>query len=338
MPSRVALALCVLALLAAPVAAGTVASGSSAVPEVGAAGTHGAHVMVGNQAVSDGTVVVETLSTAAPGFVVLRADDDGDPGDPVGHSAVPAGQFQTDVPVRVDADVWEGWTGNRTLRAMVHHDDGDGTFDPDEDRSMADRESAAETAFELGRTDGRADRVLARVSGSHQLRDGRLTVRRVDLSAAGYVVATSVDGDRVVGSRALAADTHENVTVALNESFLADRRQRFRVRLVAYRDDGDGTFGAGDRPVTVGGAPVASSLVVEKPESGGSRTATASPAPTGAPASTTRSLTSPAGMEPNTPSPSPASASGPGFGALAVPLAVVLAAAALAVRQRRERA
>ena len=330
MPSRVALALCALALLAAPVAAGTVASGSSAVPEVGAAGTHGAHVTVGNQAVSDGTVVVETLSTAAPGFVVLRADDDGDPGDPVGHSAVPAGQFQTDVPVRVDADVWEGWTGNRTLRAMVHHDDGDGTFDPDEDRSMADREPAAETAFELGRTDGRADRVLARVSGSHQLRDGRLTVRRVDLSAVGYVVATSVDGDRVVGSRALAAGTHENVTVALNESFLADRRQRFRVRLVAYRDDGDGTFGAGDRPVTVGGAPVASSLVVEKPESGGNGTAT-----------TTRPLVTPTPRTATAspaPSPSPTSASGPGFGVLAVPLAVVLATAALAVRQRRERA
>ena len=328
MPSRVSLALCVLALLAVPVASGSVASASSAVESVtGTAGTHGDHVTVDPQAVSDGSVVVETVSTAGPRFLVLRTDDGGDPGDPVGHVSVPAGEFRTDVPVSVDADIWEGWTGNRTLRAVLHRDDADGTFDPDDDQSVATREPGAEVAFELGRTESGADRVLARVEGRQRLRDGRLTVRRVDLSRAGHVVARPVDGDRVVGSEALSAGTHENVTIALNESFLDDQRRTFRARLVAYRDDGDGTFGAGDRPVTVGGDPIASSLVVEQPESGGNETATTARAPT------TGSQAAP-GAGTDTSSPSSTSANGPGFGAAAALLAGVVAIGTLVARRR----
>ena len=328
MPSRVSLALCVLALLAVPVAPGSVASASSAVESVtGTAGTHGDHVTVDPQAVSDGSVVVETVSTAGPRFLVLRTDDGGEPGDPVGHASVPAGEFRTDVPVSVDADIWEGWTGNRTLRAVLHRDDGDGTFDPDDDQSVATREPGAEVAFELGRTESGADRVLARVEGRQRLRDGRLTVRRVDLSRAGHVVARPVDGDRVIGSEALSAGTHENVTIALNESFLDDQRRTFRARLVAYRDDGDGTFGAGDRPVTVGGDPIASSLVVEQPESGGNETATTARAPT------TGSQAAP-GAGTDTSSPSSTSANGPGFGAAAALLAGVVAIGTLVARRR----
>jgi hypothetical protein len=332
MPSRVSLALCVLALLAVPVASGSVASASSAVESVtGTAGIHGDHVTVDPQAVSDGSVVVETVSTAGPRFLVLRTDDGGEPGDPVGHASVPAGEFRTNVPVSVDPDIWEGWTGNRTLWAVLHRDGGDGTFDPDDDQSVATREPGAEVAFELGRTESGADRVLARVEGRQRLRDGRLTVRRVDLSRAGHVVARPVDGDRVVGSEALSAGTHENVTIALNESFLDDQRRTFRVRLVAYRDDGDGTFGAGDRPATVGDDPIASSLVVEQPESGGNEAATTTRAPVDAP--TTGSQTAPkAGTD--TSSPSSTSANGPGFGAAAALLAGVVAIATLVARRR----
>jgi len=276
MRSRFALTLCIAVLLAIPVAAGAgpqrVVAGDSGV--VASAGTHGDHVSVDAQATSDGTVVVETVSAVGPSFVVITTVDAGEAGEPVGNATVPAASFRRNVAVRIDDDAWAGWTGNRTFRAVLYRDDGDGRFDPASDVSLATRNPAAETEFALGRTDSGADRVLARVFNSQRLREGRLTARRVDLSRSGYLVATSIDGDRVIGTRALDAGTHENVTVALNESFVAEQRREFRVRLLAYRDDGDGRFGAGDRPVTVGGERVATSMVVQRPETGADGTVT----------------------------------------------------------------
>jgi hypothetical protein len=255
MRSRHALAICVVALLALPVAAG---AGTQSVA------THGDHVSVDAQATSDGTVVVETVSAIGPSFVVLATDDGGRPGDPVGNATVPAASFRRNVAVTLDDGAWDGWSDNRTFWAVLYRDDGDGRFDPASDVSIATRNPAAEAEFALGRVERGSDRVLARVFNSQRLHEGQLTARRVDLSQPGYLVATSIDGDRVLGTRALDAGTHENVTVALNDSFVAEQRREFRVRLVAYRDDGDGRFGESDRPVTVGGERVATSMVVQK--------------------------------------------------------------------------
>jgi hypothetical protein len=353
MGSRHVLALGAVVLLALPVAAGAVtASGGVEAPALGG-GTHGDHVSVDAQAVSDGTVLVETVSAAGPSFVVLWTDDGGYPGEPVGHASVPAASFRTNVAVRLADETWSGWSGNRTLRVVLHRDDGDGSFDPDDDPSMASRNPAAESSVTLGRTDGDADRVLARVFGAQRLREGTLTVRRVDLSRPGYVVATSVDGDRVVGTRALDAGTHRNVTLALNDSVLADQRRDFRVRLVAYRDDGDGTFDAGDRPVRVGDERVATSLVVRQrvttgtgtptttrplvitPTPGGGAVTSAATAPTATPTSVPGEDSSPTGS--SGPSSSPTSASGPGFGVLAVLLGTAVAVAVLTGRRRNWR-
>ena len=351
MGSRHVLALGVVALLALPVTAGAVTA-SGGVVEAPALGgeTHGDHVSIDAQAVSDGTVLVETVSAAGPSFVVLWTDDGGSRGVPVGHASVPAASFRTNVAVRLADETWSEWSGNRTLRVVLHRDDGDGSFDPDDDPSMASRNPAAESSVTLGRTDGDADRVLARVFGAQRLRDGSLTVRRVDLSRPGYVVATSVDGDRVVGTRALDAGTHRNVTLTLNDSFLADQRRDFRVRLVAYHDDGDGSFDADDRPVTVGDDRVATSLVVRQslttgtgpptttrplvitPTPGEGTATSPTTAPTPTPTSVPGENSSPTATP--GPSPSPTSASGPGFGVLAVLLATALAVAALVVGRR----
>jgi len=351
MRSRHLLAFGVVALLALPVAAGTVpgSDGSVEAPALGGA-THGDHVSVDAQAVSDGTVVVETVSAVGPSFVVLWTETDGTRGEPVGHASVPAASFRTSVAVDVADEHWSGWAGNRTLRVVLHRDDGDGSFDPADDPSMASRNPAAEASVTLGRTDEGSDRVLARVFGAQRLRDGALTVRRVDLSRSGYVVATSIEGDRVVGTRALDAGTHRNVTVALNDSFLADQRRDFRVRLVAYRDDGDGSFDAGDRPVTVGGDRVATSLVVRRSVTTGTGTPTTTrplvitPTPGGSTATAdppAASPTVPTDVARTTAVPgssaSPTTANGPGFGALTVLLAGAVTLAAVASRCRFER-
>lgn len=349
MGPRHALALCAVGLLALSVLVGAVSGGGGVeAPALGGA-THGDHVSVDAQAVNDGTVVVETVSAVGPSFVVLWTDDGGSRGEPVGHARVPAASFRTSVPVEVTEEAWSGWAGNRTLSVVLHRDDGDGSFDPVDDPSMASRNPAAGASVTLGRTAGGADRVLARVFGAQRLRDGALTVRRVDLSRPGYVVATSIDGDRVVGTRALDAGTHRNVTLALNDSFLADQRRDFRVRLVAYHDDGDGNFDTGDRPVTVGGDRVTTTLVVRQSVTTGTGTPTTTrplvvtPTPGGSTVTTgppTTPTTEPTADAPTTavsePSSTPTTANGPGFGALDVLLAGVVALAVLVTRRRSD--
>ncbi|MEF8852940.1 MAG: hypothetical protein V5A28_11050 [Haloarculaceae archaeon] len=335
MRPRYALALCVVALLSTPVVGGSVPGSAAVGGQAPAGATHGDHVSVDAQATSDGRVVVETVSAVGPSFVVLRRDDGGRPGEPVGHASVPASSFQTNVAVAIDESAWRDWSGPRRLWAVLHRDDGDGTFDSESDPSMARRNPAAAVSFVLGRTDAGADRVLARVFGSQRLQDGRLTVRRVDLSRSGFVVATSIDGSRVVGTRALDAGTHRNVTVELNESFLADQRRDFRVRLLAYHDDGDGRFDDGDRPVSVGEASVATSLVVEQPATDdGTPTTTRplvitpTPGTTAGPDPATTPTVTPTptgtGTAPARPTTASTSANGPGFGVVAVLLGVVL--------------
>jgi len=353
MRSRHALAVCVLALLALPVAAGagpqSDVSADSGI--TASAATHGDHVSVDAQATSDGTVVVETVSAIGPSFVTLWTDDGGRPGEPVGNATVPAASFRTNVAVALDEGAWTDWSGNRTFWAVLYRDDGDGRFDPASDISMGRRNPAAEAEFELGRVESGADRVLARVFGSQRLREGRLTARQVDLARPGYLVATSVDGGRVVGTRALDAGSHENVTVALNESFVADQRREFRVRLLAYRDDGDGRFGDGDRPVTVGGETVATSMVVAKPgvnadgtvtttrplvitPTPGSVTGTApvTDSPTAGPAAEPAPTRTPTTPPTGTTTADETSATGPGFGVAAAVVAVLAVVATLAVR------
>jgi len=360
MRSRHALAVCVVALLALPVAAGagtqSVAppgsgSGSGSVSGSGfgiaaSAATHGDHVSVDAQTTSDGTVVVETVSAIGPSFVVLAPDDGGRPGDPVGNATVPAASFRRNVAVALDDGAWDGWTGNRTFWAVLYRDDGDGRFDPESDASIATRNPAAEAEFALGRVERGSDRVLARVFTSQRLREGRLTARRVDLSQPGYLVATSIDGDRVVGTRALDAGVHRNVTVALNESFVAQQRREFRVRLLAYRDDGDGRFGESDRPVTVGGEHVATSMIVQNVGTNadgtvtttrplvvtptpGSGTATVTDSPTAVPTVTPTTERTDTRSPAETTTADETSASGPGFGVVGAVFA--LAGTVLAV-------
>lgn len=86
-------------------------------------------VTVSDQAVMDGKVVVDSVTAAESGWIVIHADNDGAPGPVVGHTAVEAG---TTNDVAVDVD-----TGKvtPTLYAMLHVDTGAaGEYDfPDAD-------------------------------------------------------------------------------------------------------------------------------------------------------------------------------------------------------------
>jgi len=311
-----------------------------------AGGMHGTHVDVDTQISSDGTVMVETLSTLRPGFVVLRADDGGSPGDPIGHARVLGTGYQSAVPVAVDDATWDGWSGNRTLWAVLHRDDGDGQFDPASDPAMTARNPAARAQFTLRRSASGDARVLGTGPQALPLSDGAVTFPRVDLPAAGHLVVEPIDGGEPVGTTPLDAGSHANVTVALNDSFVADQQDRFRVRAVAYRDNGevDGALDAGDHPVTVAGDPVATVVVVRSGDDAGVVVLTPEPTGTdasdpGAPGASDGAATDgPPTDGPPTDGPTAtASATGPGFVAFgAVGALALLAATLLAVRRVRQ--
>jgi len=345
-PSRRVAAVLALALaLTTPLAVATVQA-------------HGDHVAADSQVTDDGTVVVEAVSALTPGFVVFHADDGGRPGAPIGHEYVgrtPDLTYRTSVPVRIDDSTWAAWSGNRTIWAVLHNDvDGDEAFDPGTDVSAARLSPAARTKITVRKSDTVA-RVLGMRFEAQPVADGTLTVRRVDLSEPGHVAVYPVGRNASIGSRSLAAGVHRNVTVALNESFVADRTRDVRVRVVAHRDDSDGVFGPADPPITAGDRPVQTYLTVA-PGTGtddgpliNTPTATTAPepSPTTSPAGgSTSSDAGPAANAPTGTSPGGTTdagsgatdatdGSGAGFGVALAALAVVLTVLVAVGRSRR---
>ncbi|QLH79723.1 hypothetical protein HZS55_21585 [Halosimplex rubrum] len=342
---RVAVAVALALALTTPLAVATVQA-------------HGDHVAADSQVTDDGTVVVEAVSALRPGFVVLHADDGGRPGAPIGHEYVgrtPDLTYLTSVPVRIDDSTWRDWSGNRTVWAVLHNDvDGDETFDPGTDVSAARLSPAARTEITVRKSDSVA-RVLGMRFEAQSVADGTLTVRRVDLSAPGHVAVYPLGRNASIGSRSLAAGVHRNVTVALNESFVAERERDFRVRVVAHRDDGDGAFGpadpqiaAGDRPVgtyltvapgngTDDGPLINTPTVTTAPEASPTASPTGGPTAGGSGTATTAPTSAPAGgvTDGGSGATDGTAESGAGFGAALAALAVALAAHVAVARSRR---
>lgn len=202
------------------------------------------------QATDDGTVYVEAVFLEAPGWVALYADE-----SPVGHARVDtAGRTVNDVTVDVDEGAFEGGEPVR-LTARLFADDGDGEFDPDADRQLQQFGTAPEAP--VARRD--AAHVLAEADGTGlPVEDGTFPVRRVALPEAGHVVVTDENGT-VLGSRALDAGVHENVSVPVADDAIAEGEE-ITVVVTAYGDDGDGEFDDADEPVRVGNETVSSTV------------------------------------------------------------------------------
>lgn len=189
------------------------------------------------QRTGDGSVVIEAVYLEEPGWVTLYAD-----GRPVGHAPVDhALTTVTDVRVPVTS-----WSGNDTLtvRPRLYADDGDGSFEPGEDRELVLFGTQSETTIARGKADAH---VLAERAGPLELVDGAVPVRSVALPADGTVVVRTTDGD-LVGSRTLPAGTQANVSVPVNRTLLPEEGSVSVV--IALVVDGE--------PVTAGGDSVRS--------------------------------------------------------------------------------
>ncbi|MFC7193665.1 hypothetical protein ACFQL4_01855 [Halosimplex aquaticum] len=168
--------------------------------------------------------------------------------------------------------------------------------------------------------------------------------------ASGHVSVRPVGTNETIGSQSLAAGSHENVTVELDESYVADQSRDFRVHVVAHRDDGDGSFGPEDPPITAGDRTVGTYLVVspdaETDDGPVINTPTVTTAPGGSATPSASATASATASDPATTDPAGESTSsetdaatgtaadGPGFGVALAVLVVVLSLVAARSHRR----
>lgn len=281
-------------------------------------GAHGNHVDANPQVVADDGLMIESTFVTQDAHLVVHRNDDGEPGEIIGSVSVADG-FHKNVRIALDSPP----AGETTLWVVLHEDDGDGEFEPDEDPAMESFGSVAGTQVAVTPGD-RAVYISAPSQTSQSVDDGSVRVERVAAPEDGHVVLRQIeDGEpgAVVGSAPVSAGTNENVTVEMNDSFVADQRQYFGVVAQLTTDDGDGEYG-GEPAVTVGGEAVSTRLGLKK---GGGSVSVNTAEPT---ATATESDADPE-------SGSGGTLALPGFGAV-VAVAALVALLAVAVRRSRD--
>ncbi|MWG34980.1 DUF7282 domain-containing protein [Halomarina oriensis] len=295
---------------------------------------HSNHLTTTSQVTSDGTVTVETVFVSQRAHLVVHANDDGEMGEALGSRPLTPGGLQRNVEVAIDDDVWADWGENRSVWVALHADDGDGQYDADDpvftlfDRPVAERVTV-----------GKGDAALVTGRGFYgQTTSGPdLSVGRVTIPDDGFLVVRDDETDRVVGTQAVDAGTHEALTVGLDESYYAEQSGGFSVRAQVYLDDGDGTFDDADRLVRAGDAPVETTLPVSFGGSGRNETGDGAgvvtpgdpevntPAETTGDASPGPTDTATVGTDDSTPDTDASTGTGPGFGVVVALVAAVLA-------------
>lgn len=277
---------------------------------------HANHVAADPQTTPDGTLVVESAFILDDGFVAVQRDDGGEPGAVLGHTALSGRDgFVTDVEVAIDDGAWADWNGPERVHLVLRNDDGDGTFDPDDDRIVRSFGSAAAAVTTVDR--GERAVVTARGFSPQTVANDSVTVRRAVLPTDGRLVLENATDGRRLGSVALDAGSHANVTVPLDAELGA--ADRHRVRAVLHD---------GDAPVTVGDEPVATAFSVR---GGSSGSGTATPTPDLVTTATPFPDESATPTATTTAEPT-ASGGQPGFGVLAVATAVALLAVVAVAR------
>jgi hypothetical protein len=222
------------------VAVGVVVAGGSLVA------ADGNHLSVRPQVVAEGELLVESTFTTRGDYLVVHRDDGGRPGEPVGHVEIDEGASEN---VRVGLD--ETVDGETTLWVVLHDDDGDGEFDPEDDPALESFGSTAGRQVPV-RSGDRPAYVSAPSESLQSVADGTVRVDRVAAAEAGQVVLRTVEGGdpgRAVGSADVPAGVSENVTVAVDEAFVEERPETFAVYAVLATADGE-TVAVGGRPVS----------------------------------------------------------------------------------------
>ncbi|WP_439026638.1 DUF7282 domain-containing protein [Haloarchaeobius sp. DT45] len=250
---------------------GVLVVATSVVVVVTPVAAHGNHLSVDAQVSSDGTIVVESMFMTNPGHLVVHQNQGGEIGPPLGHAAVEQG-FHSDFEVAIGDQYWADQDGPRSYWLVLHRDDGDGEFEPGTDTPIQGIAGQyAGQRVTVGKTDDGAVRVVTGGFTTQRVDDGAVTVRRVDLDRPGYVVLQNVTDDgttgAVVGTTSLDAGSHDDVSVALSDSFFEslDTDESAELEAVVHAGDGDGSFtAASDEPIRVGDEVVSSRFAIRK--------------------------------------------------------------------------
>lgn len=222
---------------------------------------HGNAIAVDTQTSTDGTVTIELLTLVTDGFVALHTDDAGAIGRVVGHTDPGDDPIHTELSVAIDTAYWRNVTNHTTLWAAVHRNEGGAGFDPAEDPIQDSAAGEPVVArFTIGKTNGSRTLILAETDHPQEVNTSVVTVRHVELARDGYLVIAANSGGgpgEIVGHTRLAAGTHHDVTVDIDDHFYNHRGERFSLWAIAYVANGDGHFDAAtDRAVTVNGSAV----------------------------------------------------------------------------------
>ncbi|WP_323675807.1 hypothetical protein [Halorubellus sp. PRR65] len=298
---------------------------------------HGNHLTADAQVVDD-HVVVERSFILQDGYAVVHIDKGGQMGKAIGHAALKAGPDEN-YEIDVDQEFLSQIDGVAKVWVALHRTDGDGEFEPNQDTALTGIQGrVAGSVIPIYVSEDGNVNVVARDFGSQRIDDASVTVRRAESNRSGFVAVADENGT-VLGSAPVSAGANENVSVPLAASFYESMARNESAQLTAtvYRDDGDGEFDASaDRPVTVGGTPVASEFEVTKVANASrttsivvTATGTTAPAPT-----TTSSGGSTAAGSGGSETGSGEAGGALGFGAVAAGVALVAALAVLGVRQR----
>ncbi len=102
-------------------------------------------VTAADQAILDGSVVIDSAFMTAPGWVVIHTEADGKPGPVIGYAALPAGESTA---VKVTVDAAQATPG---LFAMLHIDAGTlGTYEfPGDDAPVKEGDAIVMVRFNL---------------------------------------------------------------------------------------------------------------------------------------------------------------------------------------------
>ena len=214
-------------------------------------------IAMDDQSLDDsGELTAAEVALPGPGWLVILADDDGAPGDPIGQTPL-AGGVHAGVTVTVDPEL-----ATETLYARLHLDAGaEGVFEyPGEDEPYAD---APETTFAVTL---QLPRPVVEAAEQTVGEDNVATIAHVELLAPGWVAIHADDDGRagaVLGGVRLEAGTYDNVPITIDRRYATPT-----LHAVLHEDDGEiGVleFPTGDQPLLVNGQPVVTTFAAHFP-------------------------------------------------------------------------
>ncbi|RAL22369.1 hypothetical protein DL240_11000 [Lujinxingia litoralis] len=185
-------------------------------------------------------VLISQVATTEPAWLVIRTDNEGQPGDVIGSALLARGIYQN-MRVALHRDAFD----QERLHASLHIDArADDAFDPASDLPVAINNTPLERAFTVALPERDPAATLTVQDQSVDLNNAsRIVIASAELiGTAGWLVIYNDNGGRpgtVLASKLLDAGVHQNVAFELNEALTDDTTLYARIH---QENPADGNF------------------------------------------------------------------------------------------------